>query len=459
MHLATVVLAAGKGTRMKSGQPKVLHNICGLPMICHVLQSAMEAGSDKIIVVAGFGGDLVAKEIEGLGEVVYQHEQLGTAHALLQAAEALKDFSGDVMVLCGDTPLITSGTLKKLIAVHRESGAAATVLTSVAEIPEGYGRVIRGEDGRVLRIVEQKDASPDELAVREINTGMYCFKTDGLFEELGLLKPDNAQGEYYLTDLIEKYVVGGKPVNAVPGADLSEIMGVNDRVQLAAARESMAGKINRELMLSGVTIIDPLSVYIDVGVKIGCDTVIYPGTLIQGSAVIGSNCRIGPFTQVLSARVGDNVTVRQSVIEDSIIGDGCNIGPYSYIRPGCVLDSGVKVGDFVELKKARIGRGSKVPHLSYMGDADIGQNVNVGAGTITCNYDGEKKWQTHIGDNAFIGSNTNLVAPVKVGRGSVTGAGSTITKDVPDGALGVTRDVQRNVPGWSGRKKKVKVDK
>ncbi|MFZ5650595.1 MAG: bifunctional UDP-N-acetylglucosamine diphosphorylase/glucosamine-1-phosphate N-acetyltransferase GlmU [Bacillota bacterium] len=459
MGLATVVLAAGKGTRMKSELPKVLHKVCGMSMISHVLKAARDAGSDRIVAVVGFGGDLVAQAVEGQAETVCQHEQLGTAHALHQAAGPLKDYEGDILVLCGDTPLISADMLKDLVSAHRESGAWATVLTAVLDNPGGYGRVIRNDAGSVVRIVEQKDASPEELLVSEINTGIYCFKSRGLFEALALIRPDNAQGEYYLPDLVGKFVGEGRVVSAVSGADPVEVMGVNDRSQLAFAQAAMRISINRGLMLSGVTMIDPNAVYIDAGVSIGRDTVIYPGTIVEGGAVIGEGCEIGPFTRIISARIKDNVTVRQSVIEESEIGSGCTIGPYSYIRPGCSIGDRVRVGDFVELKKAEIGGGSKVPHLSYVGDALLGQNVNVGAGTITCNYDGEKKWKTIIGDNAFIGSNTNLVAPVRVGEGAVTGAGSTITKDVPDHALGVTREPQKIIPNWSRRKRSPKDQK
>ncbi len=453
MSLAAVILAAGKGTRMKSDLPKVLHKVCGVPMVCHVLKAAREAGSDRIVLVAGFGGELVEQEIKGQAEVVFQHDQLGTAHALLQAAPALREFAGDILVLCGDTPLVSAGTLKRLVTAHRESDAWATVLTAAPGDPTGYGRVIRNGDGKVARIVEHKDAAPEDLAVGEINTGIYCFKSRGLFNALALLKAENVQGEYYLPDIIGQYAGEGKAVAAVPGADPVEIMGINDRAQLAEAQAAMRRRINRYFMLSGVTMVDPSTAYIDAGVTIGPDTVIYPNTIIQGETAVGRGCSIGPFTQLVSARLGDNVTVRQSVIEDSDIGGNCIIGPYSYVRPGCVLEGQVKVGDFVELKKVKIGYGTKVPHLSYVGDAVLGRNVNVGAGTITCNYDGEKKWTTIIDDNAFIGSNTNLVAPVRVGSGAVVGAGSTITKDVPDGALGVARDKQKNIPGWSGRKK------
>ena len=453
MSLAAVILAAGKGTRMKSDLPKVLHRVCGVPMVCHVLSAARQAGCHKLILVVGFGGDLVVEEVGDRAEAVFQPEQLGTAHALQQSEPILRDFEGDILVLCGDTPLVSAETLSKLVSHHRVSGAYATVLTAVLDDPAGYGRVIRDAAGKVAGIVEQKDAGPEELAVKEINTGIYCFKAGGLFEALALVRPDNRQGEYYLPDIIGRYVNEGKAVSAVAGADPVEIMGINDRSQLAGAQLALSRRINRDIMFSGVTMIDPATVYIDAGVSIGPDTVIYPNTIIQGDAVIGRGCCLGPFSQIISSRLQDNVTVRQSVVEDSDIGSDCLIGPYAYIRPGCILEGQVKVGDFVELKKARIGQGSKVPHLSYVGDAVLGRQVNIGAGTITCNYDGEKKWTTVIGDNAFIGSNTNLVAPVRVGGGAVVGAGSTITRDVPEGALGVARDKQKNIPGWTSKKK------
>lgn len=453
MRLASVILAAGKGTRMKSRFPKVLHKVCGIPMICHVLKTARDAGSDRIVVVAGYGGEMVAKEVGEKGEVVFQHEQLGTAHALLQAEKSLKDFKGDIIVLCGDTPLVSTETLKKLVLAHRDSGAFATILTAVMDNPAGYGRVIRSSGGMVNRIVEQKDATVVELSIREVNTGVYCFKADGLFSFLALIDADNVQGEYYLPDLIGKYVQDGRGVAAVSVADPLEVMGINDRSQLATAQASLWHKINHRLMISGVTIADPTTVFIDAEVTIGRDTVIYPHTILQGKTVIGEGCVIGPFTQIISARLQDNVEASHSVIDGSDIGNNCVIGPYSYIRPGSVIKDRVKVGDFVELKKAQIGCGSKIPHLSYVGDAEVGENVNIGAGTITCNYDGDKKWPTVIGDKAFIGSNTNLIAPVRIGCGAVTGAGSTITKDVPDGALGITREKQKNISNWTRGKK------
>ncbi len=453
MQLAAVVLAAGKGTRMKSATVKVLHRVCGRAMIEHVLAAVRETGVRKTVLVVGQQGDRVKELLGGAVEYARQDEQLGTAHALMQARPALDEFNGDILVVCGDTPLLRPQTLAELCRCHKAAQNAATVLTAVLEQPAGYGRVIRGAGGLVRKIVEQKDAAPEELTVREINTGVYCFRGAGLFEALAALRPDNAQGEYYLTDIIGYYVDRGEPVGAVTVDDPAEISGVNDRCQLAAAEKVLRRRVLERLMLSGVTVLDPDNTYIDPDVEIGMDTVIYPFTIIEGKSKIGENCIIGPSSRLQDADLGCQVTVNNSVVMNSSVADGCNIGPFAYIRPGCVLGREVKVGDFVELKKAFLGDGTKVPHLSYVGDADVGRDVNIGAGTITCNYDGEKKSVTRIGDGAFIGSNTNLVAPLHVGAGAVTGAGSTITRDVPPGALGVARDKQKNIADWKARKK------
>lgn len=454
MNLAAVILAAGKGTRMKSKMPKVLHKICGSSMLSYVLESVAAAGVDQKIVVVGFGADLVALEVEGRGQVTLQEKQLGTAHALLQARPLLKEFSGQLLVLCGDTPLIEPGTLIRLVESHRTEGASATVLTAQVEDPTGYGRVIRDRQGRVDRIVEQKDASPQEKQVQEINTGIYCFEAAGLFDALDKVTPANAQGEYYLTDIIKNYAAEGRPVGAVLLANQVEAAGINDRVQLAEVERVIRSRVLLNLMRSGVTVVDPQSTFVDRGVQIGRDTIIYPFTFIEGKASIGEDCTIGPGTRLVNSVVGNGVSIQNSIVLESDIGDRCSIGPFAYLRPETRLGEEVKVGDFVEIKKSDIGNGSKVPHLAYVGDATLGRKVNIGAGTITCNYDGQKKWPTHIADRAFIGSNTNLVAPVKIGEGAVTGAGSTITRDVPDGALGVERANQALVLDWENRKKK-----
>lgn len=453
MQLAAVILAAGKGTRMKSQLPKVMHRVGGRPMVEHVLLSVKKVGAQKTVLVLGHQGELIANLVGDRSEIAYQYEQLGTAHALMQTQGLLGNYKGDILVLCGDTPLVRPETLNELYRQHIKQGNSATVLTAILSDPQGYGRIIRNTEGGLEKIVEQKDGKPAELAVKEINTGIYCFCSNGLFEALAAVDANNAQGEYYLTDIIQYYAREGKKVGAVVVDDPEEISGINDRIQLAAVEGLLRRRILERLMLTGVTVVDPISTFIDDSVEIGPDSVIYPYTFIEGKSKIGENCIIGPSARVVNSSIGSGVTVQNSIILESSVADGCNIGPFAYIRPGCKLESQVKVGDFVELKNVRIGQGSKVPHLSYVGDAEVGSGANIGAGTITCNYDGEKKSLTVIGDNAFIGSNTNLVAPVVVGREAYTGAGSTITRDVPSGALGVARGKQKNIDNWAAKRK------
>lgn len=448
MTLAAVILAAGKGTRMKSELPKVLHPLGGQPLLGHVLDALAALPVEKTVVVAGHGLGQVAAYVGERAQVVCQEQQLGTAHALLMAGSALEGFAGDILVLCGDTPLLRPGTLEQLVREHRRQQAAATVLTALLEDPTGYGRVIREADGRVSRIVEQKDATPAEQAVREINTGLYCLRSAGLFAVLKEIRPANAQGEYYLTDIIGLYAQRGEKVAALACADPAEVAGINDRWQLAQAERVFRLRRLAELARDGVTVLDPEHTYIEVDVTVGPDTVLLPGTYLARGTRIGRGCTIGPHSYLRAAVLGDGVQVRYSVVEESRLESGCTVGPFAYIRPGCHLAEQVKVGDFVELKKVAVGPGSKIPHLSYIGDATLGSGVNIGAGTITCNYDGKNKWPTVVEDGAFIGSNTNLVAPVTVGAGAVTGAGSTITKDVPAGALAVERAKQKIVPDW-----------
>ncbi|MEG6521286.1 bifunctional UDP-N-acetylglucosamine diphosphorylase/glucosamine-1-phosphate N-acetyltransferase GlmU [Desulfotomaculum sp. 1211_IL3151] len=454
MEPAAVILAAGKGTRMKSNLPKVIHPLCGRPMLGHVLSSVAEAGVTKTVVVVGFGSDQVADFVGNEAKVVIQNEQLGTAHALLQAEQELREYPGNLLVVCGDTPLLRGETLAKLAQEHSESGAAATLLTTEMANPTGYGRVLRTETGDVSRIVEQKDASPEELTVKEINTGVYCFKVPGLFSALKEISPANAQGEFYLTDIVQIFIKKGLKVKAVTLEDAQEVQGINDRIQLAQAEAVMRQRILEGLMVQGVTIMDPGNTYVELGVKVGADTVILPFTFLRGDTEIGNHCVIGPGCKITNCMIGNNNEIQYSVLLDSQIGNDAVIGPYAYVRPGTVLADKVKVGDFVEIKKSHIGRGSKIPHLSYVGDSTIGESVNVGAGTITCNYDGKNKYQTVIEDGAFIGSNTNLVAPVTVGRDAVIAAGSTITKDVPTEALGVARGRQTNHTDWAKKQRK-----
>ncbi|MCX7781592.1 MAG: bifunctional UDP-N-acetylglucosamine diphosphorylase/glucosamine-1-phosphate N-acetyltransferase GlmU [Negativicutes bacterium] len=451
--LTAIILAAGKGTRMKSALPKVLHRVGGSPMVQHVLDAARQAGAERQIVIIGFGADSVREAIGDQAEFVVQAEQLGTGHAVMQAQQLLAAAPGTVMVLCGDTPLLRGELLRNLYQTHRAVGAKATVLTAAMPDPAGYGRVIRGQDGRVLRIVEQKDASPDELAVSEVNTGIYCFETRELLSALAAITPNNRQGEYYLTDVIGILVGQGDKVWALPAEDYRETLGINSRVQLAEAEKILRLRKLRALMENGVTIMDPASTFIDEAVTIAPDTIIYPFTWIEGRSAIGTGSVIGPNTRIENTVIGDNAAVSFTYAHDCRIGSGVTVGPYVHLRPGTVLENGVKVGNFVEIKNTNVGENSKIPHLSYIGDTDMGARVNIGSGTITVNYDGVYKHRTIIEDDAFIGCNTNLVAPVKIGAGAYVGAGSTITKDVPPDALGVARARQANIEGWAKKQR------
>ena len=454
--LASVVLAAGKGTRMKSGLIKVLHPTAGLPMIAWPVAAAREAGSDTIVLVIGHQANAVQGAFRGAADILcaMQEEQLGTGHAVACALDALPGFRGTVLILCGDTPLLRSETLKSMLAYHLENSAAITVLTAVIEDPYGYGRVVRDGSGRVTGIVEQKDADPKEREIREINSGIYCMDSDFLFNNIKGIGNDNAQGEYYLTDLLAIAVRKGLTCLALQADDADEIMGVNDRVQLAEAGRILRSRINREHMLNGVSIIDPDTTYIDHGVTIGADTTIHPGCRIGGAAIIGSGCEIEQNVSISGCRIGDDCHIKAaSVLEDSELGEDVAVGPMAHLRPGTVLGSKVKIGNFVETKKIVMGEGSKASHLTYLGDAEIGRNVNIGCGTITCNYDGVNKHRTVIGDDVFIGSDVQLVAPVKVGRNSLVAAGTTVTVDVPPDSLALSRVPQVNKEGWRLKKK------
>lgn len=443
-----VILAAGKGTRMKSTLPKVLHKIGGKAMVQHVLDAAKDAGATLNIVVIGFGADEVQQALAGQAEFVVQQEQLGTGHAVLQAVPLLTAESKTVMVLCGDTPLLTHELLSKLLAAHEEQAAQATVLTATMPDATGYGRVVRDETGQVLKIVEQKDASHDELAIKEVNTGIYCFDQQVLLSTLRELTCDNAQGEYYLTDVISILVKGGMKVAAVSAEDYQETLGINSRSQLAEAELILRRRKLKELMDQGVTIMDVNSTFIDESVTIGTDTVIYPFTWIEGNTKIGSHCEIGPNSRIQNSQIASGVIFHFSYAHEVVIEENVIVGPYVHLRPNTHLSSGVKVGNFVEVKNSMIGKGSKLPHLSYIGDTDMGERVNIGSGTITVNYDGVYKHRTTIEDDAFIGCNSNLVAPVVIERGAYVAAGSTITKNVPAQALGVARARQNNLAGW-----------
>lgn len=449
MKVMAIVLAAGQGKRMKSKLYKVLHPVCGKPMVGHVLQTVKEANCERTVVVVGHGAEAVQSYLGDGAEFVLQAQQLGTGHAVQMAEPLLGEESGTTVILYGDTPLVTADTIKSLLEIHTKNEAAATVLTAVVPNPQGLGRIIRDEAGNVLRIVEQKDCTPEQAAITEINTGMYCFDNKKLFQALAKVTNHNAQGEYYLTDVMEILKNAGETVGAYCTPDFAEGIGVNDRVGLGEAEALMRARIVRKHQINGVTIIDAAATYIEADVVIGSDTVIYPGTVLRGNTVIGEDCMIGPNADLTDTKVGNGVTVKQSVATEAIIGDECAVGPFAYLRPGAKLGTGVKIGDFVEIKNAELGEGTKVSHLAYVGDAKVGKDVNIGCGAITVNYDGYNKSLTEIGDRAFVGSNVNLIAPVKIGDGAYVVAGSTITQDVPENDVAIARERQVNKTGYA----------
>jgi bifunctional UDP-N-acetylglucosamine pyrophosphorylase / glucosamine-1-phosphate N-acetyltransferase len=444
-QLVSVILAAGKGTRMKSELVKVLHGVAGKPMLAYPVAAARALGSSRIIVVAGHQSDKVEAALQGQPvDIALQAEQLGSGHAVLMAASHLAGFAGDVLILCGDVPLIKPETLEAFIAEHRTNEACVSVLSVELDDPAGYGRILR-KNGQLYGIIEHRDATEAQRAVCEINTGIYCSRAPFLFETLGKLKTNNAQGEYYLPDIVSIAAAAGMKVQAVKAADFQEVEGINDRAGLAKAAAAMQARIALRHMANGVTILDPRATYIDADVRIGADTVVYPGASLRGATEIGARCIIDMHCVIKDSRIGSGVHIKPScVIDEGTIADNTVVGPFAHLRPQAVLDEGARVGNFVEVKKSRIGRGSKVNHLTYIGDAAIGTGVNVGAGTITCNYDGRRKHPTVIEDNVFIGSNTALVAPVTIGKNALIGAGSTITKNVPENALAVARGTQKN---------------
>ncbi|WP_428910331.1 bifunctional UDP-N-acetylglucosamine diphosphorylase/glucosamine-1-phosphate N-acetyltransferase GlmU [Niallia sp. Krafla_26] len=439
-----IILAAGKGTRMKSKLYKVLHPVCGKPMVQHVVDQISQLKIEKIVTVIGHGAEKVKEKIGEQTEYVLQAEQLGTGHAVMQAKDILSKASGTTLVVCGDTPLIKAETMEALFNHHEEKGASVTVLTAEADNPTGYGRIVRNDAGLVEKIVEHKDSTDEEKLISEINTGTYCFDNQALFQALNHVTNENAQGEYYLPDVIEILKNEGKVVTAFKTADFSETLGVNDRVALAEAEQIMKKRINEQHMRNGVTLVDPLSTYIGADVEIGSDTIIYPGTVLSGQTTIGSDCEIGPNSEIKDCKIGDATVIKHSVAHESQIGSHVNIGPFAHIRPLSHIHDKVKIGNFVEIKKADFGEGSKASHLSYIGDAEVGKDVNVGCGSITVNYDGKNKFLTKIEDGVFIGCNSNLIAPVQIGKGAYVAAGSTITEDVPGDALALARARQIN---------------
>jgi bifunctional UDP-N-acetylglucosamine pyrophosphorylase/glucosamine-1-phosphate N-acetyltransferase len=439
-----VILAAGQGTRMKSKLYKVLHPVCGKPMVQHVVDHVKKLNIQEMVTVIGHGAELVKAQLGETSHYALQEEQLGTAHAVMQAQKTLEGWEGITIVVCGDTPLIKAETMESLFKHHEELGAKATILTASIDDPTGYGRIIRNENGLVEKIVEHKDATEAERKINEINTGTYCFDNASLFEALKKVSNDNVQGEYYLPDVVEILKNQGEVVTAFQTNDLEETLGVNDRVALSEAERIMRSRINEKHMRNGVTIMDPANTYIESDVVIGQDTVLLPGTILKGGTVIGADCQIGPNTEIDTCEIGDGTVIRQSAAYNSTIGSFVNIGPFAHIRPDSAINDEVKIGNFVEIKKAVFGKGSKASHLSYIGDAEVGSDVNIGCGSITVNYDGKNKFLTKIEDGVFIGCNSNLVAPVTIGKGACVAAGSTITKDVPGNALSIARALQVN---------------
>ncbi len=450
----SIILAAGKGTRMKSDVVKVLHPLLGVPMLSYPIELSLEGiKAEKTVVVVGYQADRIMERFKDPRiHFVLQEEQLGTGHAVLRALPLFKSFEGTVLILCGDVPLVKTETVRSFIHTFWRNESNLSVLTAVVDDPSGYGRIVRGPMGWLERIVEEKDSSEEERLIREINTGIYCIKASFLVEALKEIGHDNAQGEYYLTDLVEIGRKKGLRCSAHMVADPTEVMGINTRADLARANEVLRQDKVMELMLSGVTALDPKTLYVERAVEIGKDTVLHPNCVLQGKTKIGERCVIESNVKIVDSILGNDVFIRaNSVITESRIEDGASIGPFAHLRPLTEIRSKAKIGNFVEVKKSVIGRGTKANHLSYIGDSLIGEEVNIGAGTITCNYDGFEKHQTIIGDRVFVGSNVELVAPVKVGSRSSIGAGTTVTKDVPEGALAISRVKQKNIRGWSRR--------
>jgi UDP-N-acetylglucosamine diphosphorylase/glucosamine-1-phosphate N-acetyltransferase len=463
INTTAIIMAAGKGTRMKSNLPKVLHKAAGRTMLGQVWHEVRAAGIDNCVIVVGHGAEQVQASLAGEPgcRFALQMPQLGTGHCVQQALPQILPQTQAVLILCGDTPLLRAQTINAMYQRYAASQQkdsqplAGLLLTTILDNPHGYGRIVRNNDGSVTAIVEEKDASAEQRQIREINAGAYIFNYAALQSALARLDNNNAQGEYYLTDVISLLAADGQRLDTLPAADPLETTGVNDRVQLAAAAAELFRRKTEELMLAGVTIINPVSCCIEMDVQVGADTIIYPNCQLRGQTSIGSGCVIDSDCLITDSQIGNDCTITKSVLNQATIGDRANIGPFAYLRPGANLAEDVKVGDFAELKNARIGRGSKIPHLSYIGDAEVGENVNIGCGTITCNYDGVNKHLTKIGNNVFVGSNSNLVAPVEVQDDAFIAAGSTITKQVGAGALAVERSPQREIANW-GREKSPK---
>jgi bifunctional UDP-N-acetylglucosamine pyrophosphorylase/glucosamine-1-phosphate N-acetyltransferase len=455
--LTVLILAAGQGTRLKSKTIKLLHPVAGQPMVTWVARAVAELRPDRTVGVVGFQAERVETALGGLCDAfVLQREQRGTGHAVLQAESAVSAKKrGPLLIINGDLPNLRTETLGLLVALHQRTKAALSLVTTVLPDATGYGRIVRDKRHRVVRIVEHKDASAKERRLGEINCGIYCADPGTLFALLRRLRPNNAQGEYYLTDAVHALIKKGATVSALRHGDAEEVLGVNTRAELARAGASLYARKAVELQEKGVTLLDPARAWIDPRADVGRDSILYPDVIVEGASVIGEDCVVRPGCRLKDVRIGRRVEIKDhSVLEDADVGDDATVGPFAHLRPGSVLDAESKVGNFVELKKTRLGRGSKASHLAYLGDAEIGADCNIGAGTITCNYDGVHKHKTTLGRGVFIGSDTQLVAPVTLGEGAYVGAGTTVTDDVPAGALALSRVKQQNLDGWVARKKK-----
>jgi bifunctional UDP-N-acetylglucosamine pyrophosphorylase/glucosamine-1-phosphate N-acetyltransferase len=447
-------MAAGKGTRMRSALPKVLHPLAGRTLLGHVLASLQPLRPQSVIAIVGHQHEQVAASLPGGVEWVLQQPQLGTGHAVMQVLPKLPaSAGGTLLLLSGDVPLIRPETLQRLVAHHQHHAAAATLLTARMPVPGNLGRVLRGAGDQVEAIVEAKDARPEQLEIDEINAGIYCFDWAKVAPLLERLQPNNAQGEYYLTDIIAMLVSSGEPVHAVVTADWTEVMGINDRVELARAGSILRERLNDHWMRQGVSIIDPAQTYIDSDVHFEGEATVWPGSHLQAGSVIGAGAEVGPHSQIRASRIGAGALIRQSVVDDSEVGAGTQVGPYAHLRMHASTGADCRIGNFVELKKTVFADGVKASHLSYLGDATIGAGSNIGAGTITCNYDGAKKHPTVIGERVFVGSDSVLVAPLTLASDSYIAAGSVITQDVPAGALGIGRGRQTNIAGWVWRRR------
>ena len=446
-----VILAAGKGTRMKSDLPKVLHKVAGISMLEHVFRSVNAINPEKTVTVVGHKAELVEQVLAGQTEFVRQTEQLGTGHAVMMSEPVLENLAGQTLVIAGDTPLITGESLKNLIDFHINHKNVATILTAEADNPFGYGRIVRNQHGEVLKIVEQKDASDFEQQIKEINTGTYVFDNASLFKALKNINTNNAQGEYYITDVIGIFRENGEKVGAYTLKDFDESLGVNDRVALATAEGVMRRRINKQHMVNGVSFVNPDATYIDVDVEIAPEVLLEANVTLKGQTKIGAETILTNGTYIVDSEIGERVVITNSMIEESNVADGVTVGPYAHIRPGSSLTKDIHVGNFVEIKVSSIGENTKAGHLTYIGNSEVGANVNFGAGTITVNFDGQKKYKTIIGNNVFVGSNSTIIAPVELGDNSLVGAGSTIDKDVPANAIALGRSRQINKEDYAKR--------